>query len=177
MGKIRFYKNPEDILFKILREGRRTWLAENIEDKCDHFFNFCVTAQALRDWCIKYLKLIDQKEKEIFHEEINKHKYFKECRDLANSSKHFTLTKDNSSVISTKTLFSEFRPLTGFDNSNYLPSKEKLDINIILSDETVCLFEFLHFIALGWIEIFKIKKIPLADGADPIIMYMEDFMF
>src|SRR5574344_1286825 len=48
-----------------------TWLAENIEDKCDHFFNFCVTAQALRDWCIKYLKLIDQKEKEIFHEEIN----------------------------------------------------------------------------------------------------------
>jgi len=109
----------------------------------------------LRDWCIKYLKLIDQKEKEIFHEEINKHKYFKECRDLANSSKHFTLTKDNSSVISTKTLFSEFRPLTGVDNSNYLPSKEKLDINIILSDETVCLFEFC--ILLLWVGLKFLK--------------------
>lgn len=57
MSVIKEFKFPKDLLEKLAREGERTWKSTNIEDKADHFFNFCVTSLSLRDWCITFLEL------------------------------------------------------------------------------------------------------------------------
>lgn len=169
MSAINIYNEPQDILFKVLREGRRTSLTEDPIEKCDHFFNFCVTAHSLRDWCIKYLKIADTNS---FHDEINRNFYFGVCRDIANSSKHFGLDKPKSTVNEAKTNKSKFALLDGTDNPAAIVERE--DILITLSDGTTLnLFEFLHNIGNGWMEIFKNKLIPINKSLDTSYMFIQ----
>ena len=173
MSAIVAYKEPQDLIFKLLREGRRTWLASDPQEKCDHFFNYCVTAHSLRDWCIKYLQLSDA-EKSNFHTEMNTIKYFAECRDIANSSKHFGLDSKISSVSTAFPTESEFAVITGEQNSEQYESVKRMDISISLTDGTnVDLFGFLHLTANNWIETLKRKNIPINNGYHTIYMFIE----
>lgn len=156
MSAINIYIEPQDILVKVLREGRRTWLAEDPTEKCDHFFNFCVTAHSLRDWCIKYLKIADTSS---FHIEMNKNIYFEVCRDIANSSKHFGLDESKSTVNNAKSIKSKLTLLDGTDNPANIVERE--DILITLSEgPPLELFEFLLNVIDGWKETLKTKSIP-----------------
>lgn len=171
MSAITIYKEPQDILFKLLREGRRAWYAEVDQDKCDHFYNFCVTAHSLRDWCIKYLGLSGSALND-FHTEMNTIKYFAECRDIANSSKHFGLDNKTSLVSSASTIESEFAAITGMENGECYQKVNRKDIAITLSDGTCKdLFGFLHFVASNWIGVMKNKRVPINSGYHPIYIF------
>ena len=173
MSTISTYKEPQDLIFKLLREGRRTWLASDPQDKCDHFFNYCVTAHALRDWSIKYLQLSGA-DKEKFHIEMNSIQYFAECRDIANSSKHFGLDSKASSVSTIFPTESVFIAITGEQNSAPFEKVKRQDISISLSDgSNADLFGFLYHTANNWIEILKRKHIPINYGYNPFYMFVE----
>jgi hypothetical protein len=173
MSTINAYKEPQDLIFKLLREGRRTWLTSDPQEKCDHFFNYCVTAHALRDWCIKYLELSDQ-DKNSFHTEMNSIKYFAECKDIANSSKHFGLDSKASSVATAFHTQSDFFVITGEQNSEQYEKVRRMDISILLADgSSVDLFGFLNHTAKNWIETLNRKGIPINDGYSPIYMFIE----
>lgn len=172
MSTINAYKEPQDLIFKLLREGRRTWRTSDPQEKCDHFFNYCVTAHALRDWCIKYLELSGV-DKNNFHAEMNLIKYFAECRDIANSSKHFGLDAKASSVSTAFPTESEFAVITGGQNSEQYEMVKRMDISISLADgSSVELFGFLHHTANNWIETLKRKGIPINDGYNPVYMFV-----
>jgi hypothetical protein len=170
LSLINTYKEPQDLVFKLLREGRRTWLASDPQDKCDHFFNYCVTAHALRDWCIKHLGA----DKDVFHKEMNSIKYFPECRDIANSSKHFGLNTKPACVSGVSPTESEFAILTGDGNADECEFVKGPDIFIALTDGTqIDLFEFLNHTANSWIEVLKSKAIPINSGYKTIYMFIE----
>lgn len=95
------YKEPKDLLAKAVREGRRAYLkSDSPQQASDHFFNFCVTAHAIRDWCIQHL-LFDEKsvEAQEFHKRCCKSKNLKYCRDIANSLKHMVLRPGKCSTV------------------------------------------------------------------------------
>ncbi len=170
MSVISIYNEPSDILFKIIREGRRAWLSEAKGDKCDHFLNFCVTAQSLRDWCIKYLGLSGA-DSNAFHDDVNLRKYIPECRDIANSSKHFGLRNSISLVDSAKPCESTFHVLS---NMGTTASEKRSDIKLMLSSgEEVDLFIFLHSVVSEWIEILKSRGIPFDPTLKPEVMFVE----
>ncbi len=173
LSSINVFKEPQDLILKLLREGRRTWIASNPEDKCDHFFNYCVTAHALRDWCIKYLQLSDIA-KNNFHEEMNSIKYFAECRDIANSSKHFGLGSNAPSVANAFPTENEFAIITGQQNSEHYETAKRMDISILLADGSrVDLFSFLHYTTNNWIETLKRKGIPIDNSLNTLDMFIE----
>ena len=173
MSVISTYKEPQDVLFKLLREGRRTWLALDPQEKCDHFFNYCVTAHALRDWCIKYLNLTGA-DKDNFHTEMNSIMYFGECRDIANSSKHFGLDSKTSLISDAFPTESEFAVITGEENHEQYEKVKRRDLAISLaSGVSLDLFGFLHHTSTNWIEVLKRKNIPINPGYSPIYIFIE----
>jgi hypothetical protein len=173
LSTINAYKKPQDLVFKLLREGRRTWITSDCQEKCDHFFNYCVTAHALKDWCIKHLNL-SKVEKERFHTEMNAIQYFSECRDIANSSKHFGLDNKESSVMTAFPVQSEFAVITGELDSGQYEKVKRMDISILLIDGIrIDLFGFLHHTANNWIETLKRRGIPCKDGYSPAYMFIE----
>jgi|SRR5690554_773227 len=96
--KVTIFKNSGELLAKVTREGRRVNFHRNEVELLDAFFNFCISAHSIRDWCIKELKL-NEDEKNQFHESCNKHKYLEYVRDIANGSKHFGLDKNKKSTV------------------------------------------------------------------------------
>jgi hypothetical protein len=172
MSIISSYKEPKDLLEKLVREGQRTWRSQQLDHKCDHFFNFCVTAHALRDWCIDYLRLAGS-DKDSFHKEMNTLKYLAECRDIANSSKHFSLSKPSlvSSATPTVTKFAKMLP-GGVVNEG--EEAEGLNLSLLFADGTeVDLFLFLHETASTWINVLARKGIPSVPGdQNMIVLYM-----
>lgn len=169
MSAISTYTEPQHILIKALREGRRAWLAKDPIDKCDHFFNFCVTAHSMRDWCIKYLKITDTS---AFHTEMNLNPHFGICRDIANSSKHFGLDRTKSTVKAATSTLSKFAVLGATDATPALVEQE--DISISLSDgNKLELFGFLHYVADGWINVLQQKSIPMNSDYSTIYMFIE----
>ena len=72
---------------KLERERYRAFHHRNRLHKADHFYNFCVTAHAMRDYYIKETGT----PKSEFHERLNRVRVLVAVRDIANSSKHFKL--------------------------------------------------------------------------------------
>lgn len=147
MSTISTYKEPKDVLFKLLREGWRTWIADNFVEKSDHFFNYCITAHSLRDWCIKYFTLSGEDVTK-FHTEINLIDYMAESRDIANSSKHFKLA--SLLVKSAFPTMSDFVTIKGEENQIDYELTKRPDIVISLSNgDTIDLFGFLNKTSSG----------------------------
>ncbi|KEK29566.1 hypothetical protein [Shewanella xiamenensis] len=175
MSVIGIYNEPQDIFFKLLREGRRTWISQEDQEKYDSLCNFCVTAHSLRDWCIKYLAITSDADKNAFHNEMNLLKYFPECRDIANSSKHFGLSSKASLVASATTTNSMFAVITGEQNQQNHEMVERKDISITLSDNSsVDLFGFLYHVATNWTNVLNNKSIPLNPGLQTVYMFIEN---
>ncbi|MDO3386002.1 hypothetical protein QWI17_09155 [Gilvimarinus sp. SDUM040013] len=57
----------------------------------DHFFNFSVTAHSLRDWCIEHLSQQDKRKQ--LNQMWDAEKHLVIAKDVANSVKHFKITK------------------------------------------------------------------------------------
>lgn len=94
------YKVPKDLLAKLVRDGRKAHLCStSAEEFCDNLFDFCITAHAIRDWCIKSLSLSGSAI-QTFHDRCNKSNYLQYCRDIANTTKHFSLDEKKTSSVS-----------------------------------------------------------------------------
>ena len=82
----------EELHWKAERELYRTWHARSAYHKADHFYNFCITAHALRDY---YLLMLDppllQADTQRQHEEWNRVEIIRAVKDIANSAKHWRL--------------------------------------------------------------------------------------
>jgi hypothetical protein len=163
------YKEPQDIFCKLLREGHRTWHSENEQARYDHFCNFCVTSHSMRDWCIKYLDLSNPQP---FHDDMNLKMYHPECRDIANSTKHFCLKDRISKVNSTSTVESEFIVLSsGKTGESYEKITRKVIIIELENGTNVELFEFLFKVSNAWMDTFNKYEIPLNSDQRPEYMF------
>ena len=84
----------EDLYWKAERELYRTWHARSAYHKADHFYNFCITAHALRDY---YLLMLDtsslQADTQHQHEAWNRVEIIRAVKDIANSAKHWKLRR------------------------------------------------------------------------------------
>ncbi|MCZ4311637.1 hypothetical protein [Vibrio atlanticus] len=162
MSVIKFYSSPSDLLEKLAREGGRTWKSEDINDKADHFFNFCITSLSLRDWCIEFLSL-SGKNKNDFFEMHAGNQWLKDCGSIANSSKHFALEVGRkSSVEKVENKTSELVAL-GVDGKKIEGSEsERASFNIITAEgEAKDLALVLYYAVTEWEKVFSEYKIPL----------------
>ncbi|MFZ6772740.1 hypothetical protein ACO0LB_08465 [Undibacterium sp. SXout7W] len=173
MSVIYGFDTPKDLLKKLHRDGYQTWIAENHQQKYDYFFNFCITAHAMRDWCIKHLNL-SSVDKAAFHEELNQKTVLTYVRDIANASKHFSLDSSTSTVSGVEATQSQFAVLRSGVHSEHQEMSTKSDLVIKLSDGTSkILFEFLLHVMQEWIEVMKSKNIPYDETYLPEYMFIE----
>lgn len=82
---------PSDLLSKLKRERRRILHSDDITDRTDHIYNFCITSNSIRDYIFEHLQITSEKEKSIYYDEWNKHSYLVSCHEISNVVKHYTL--------------------------------------------------------------------------------------
>jgi len=78
---------------KLERERYRAYHQRDRIHKADHFYNFCVTAHALRDYFLSERGITSNTKQEKCHAYWNKFPVLVAVKDIANSSKHFSLMK------------------------------------------------------------------------------------
>ncbi|MHB8138001.1 MAG: hypothetical protein ACYDGO_06375 [Smithellaceae bacterium] len=82
---------PSDVLSKLKRERWRINQSEDIIDRSDHIYNFCITSNSIKDYIFEHLQITSKEEKNIYHNEWNKHSYLVSCHEISNVVKHYTL--------------------------------------------------------------------------------------
>jgi hypothetical protein len=85
--------SPGDVYRKLERERYRLFHCENPAAKADHLYNFCVTANALRDFYFRHMGICDRAEKEKHYNHWNSVPELLAAKEIANVSKHFSLDK------------------------------------------------------------------------------------
>ncbi|MBH9721981.1 hypothetical protein JAO10_16715 [Burkholderia contaminans] len=147
-----------DLYRKLERESRRTYGSTDPVDKADHFFNFCVTASAMRDYALEQLGKIRDEDQRPFFDEWNAIPSLVAAHEIANTSKHFVLrdrrtrlprpvkTRD---VQHHKAKFIEV--YEDKDGRYYWNDAELPTISIVLSDDTTMqLHDFTKIIIEYW---------------------------
>jgi hypothetical protein len=133
-----FYASPADLLNKIERECYRTIHAgaeTRKEAMCDHFFNFCVTAHALRDWVKKSPNFPAGLD---IHKKCNGYPELAACRDIANSNKHFDFESTRfarGAVISRSSVADVFEDKHGA--LHITDPRESIEISIAIDGEPI----------------------------------------
>ena len=90
-------KSIEDLFGKLEREAHRAWRAdkeigvEQAISQTDHFYNFCVTAHAMRDYFFEARKIVKDADKQSYRKKWDKDKILLAATKIANASKHFRL--------------------------------------------------------------------------------------
>jgi hypothetical protein len=83
--------SPAALYRKLEREAYRAYHSRRSIHKADHFFNFCVTAHAMRDYVLEHLGKTNPEEKQLFHSRWDSISALIAVQEIANSSKHFVL--------------------------------------------------------------------------------------
>lgn len=144
-------RTPLDALHKLEREMHRAYHHENYVHKADHFFNFCVTSNSLRDAILKHQHITDDAVKQLKYKEWNAHPLIKAAAEIANTVKHFELRKQakTKALIPSRSTLIEVRILGSGEIRN-VPI-EMPDYKVVLSDETeISLFEFTRGVIDFW---------------------------
>ncbi len=81
-------KSVEDLFGKLEREAYRACHAEKEIHKVDHFYNFCVTAHAMKDYFFEHKEIED---KERYRRKWNEDECLLAATEIANTSKHLML--------------------------------------------------------------------------------------
>ena len=89
---------PVALYRKLERESYRAFHAATPLHKADHFFNFCVTAAAMRDYVLEHLKKVSQSDQQPYYNIWSKVPALVAAAEIANSSKHFALRKNGQPV-------------------------------------------------------------------------------
>ena len=81
----------EALYRKLERESYRAYHERDRIHKADHFYNFCITAQALRDYFFERKGLIQSQQKQPFNDLWKKNEFLVAVSEIANTAKHFML--------------------------------------------------------------------------------------
>jgi hypothetical protein len=92
------FTEPRHLLEKMLREARNLLSETDELLVADHLFNFCVTCHTLRDWVLKHRQITDDKAKRAENVVWDSNASLKMAKDIANSSKHFGITRYQPTV-------------------------------------------------------------------------------
>ena len=84
---------PIDLLHKLEREGHRAFHHRHLAHKADHFYNFCITAQALKECIFKKLGILEKADKQPYHDEWSNISTLRAAAEIANEVKHWSLSK------------------------------------------------------------------------------------
>lgn len=157
-----FYISPADLLNKLEREFNRTFHAAadfRKEEMCDHFFNFCVTAHALRDWVKKHPNFPAELD---VHEKCNKFPELAACRDIANSNKHFNFEPTRvakGAVISRSNVVDVYEDKNG--DLQVADPRESIEISIVIEGEPIQeSHQFMKRVIDTWSGLLKEFNIP-----------------
>ncbi|MBH0005594.1 hypothetical protein [Psychrobacter sp. SWN149] len=176
MSILKEYKEPKDLLEKLLREGKRTWTSKDIQEKVDHFFNFCVTSLSLRDWCLAYLNL-DGAEKSDFYNIHSQNEWLNYCGSIANLSKHFKLLEGRKSSVSSVDSKISRHMLLGIGDDGKMTEitqAMRVSFDIKNSDGNVKgLMEVLSGCVSQWEQVFTDYNIPAPDSDLKYRMFIE----
>jgi len=168
MSLLHGFNEPEDILYKLVRDGRKCHFSQDSMEISDYLFNFCITGHSLRDWSIKKLGLTGQSMQN-YHDLCNENEYLKYCRDIANSTKHYGLSNRSSTVSNIKP---EMVDYVSIDiNGSVVPGSESKQnsLNVIISDgEEIQLLMFLHGVLNGVKAIFDNYNIPYDENKSSV---------
>jgi hypothetical protein len=174
MSVIKFYSSPCDLLEKLSREGERTWKARDLNEKADHFFNFCITSLSLRDWCIDFLSLSGKAKQQFFNMHAS-NDWLKYCGSIANSSKHFALQEGRkSSVDKVESKMSNLVAL-GVDGKKIEGyESERVSFDVIPNEgEPKDLMLILFYAVSEWKKVFEENDIPLPKSGFDTHMFVE----
>lgn len=144
---------------KAEREAYRAFHSPNSVHQADHFFNFCVTAHALRDYFLKYRAASDAVQNE-YHDLWNGKPILVAVRDIANLSKHFVLRREPKTRGSRHTRSGIVDVYVDESGAIRLVPGDAPDIIIRLSDGSrYQLYEFTAAVLDFWKEFLRSKDI------------------
>lgn len=155
--------SPAALFRKLERESYRTYHSRSRVHKADNFFNFCVTAHAMRDYFLEHLGKIHKRDKDPFHAEWNTEPLLVAIKDIANSSKHFQLRdrvsgeRKAASTMGVRHRRSKFIEIYSDGAGKFdAIAAEGQDISVKLSDGTTLpLHEFTHGVMNYWRDYLR----------------------
>lgn len=152
---------PSALYRKLEREAYRAFHSHSPVHKADHFFNFCVTAHSMRDFCLEHLG-VSPKDKQHYHDLWNQQPFLVATKEIANSSKHFVLRSRKSGAV-TKPSTKEVRSGTAKYLSVYRRSDGKLHVVPVKRAEVR-------------VELSDGKLLPLHEFTSEVIKYWRAYL-
>jgi len=81
----------EALYRKLERELYRSYHERDRIHKADHFYNFCITAHAMRDYFFERKGIVSYAQKQPYNKRWKQNELLVAVADIANSAKHYTL--------------------------------------------------------------------------------------
>ena len=135
--------SPASLFRKLEREAYRAYHAPNTLAKADHFYNFCVTASSMRDYCLERVGATTRTARRPYEAAWWQRPLLVAAIEIGNSTKHFVLRDPSTGAprtIQTKTarmkkakFVSVFADKTG---ALHLQRTEHTEVSVTLSDGT-----------------------------------------
>jgi hypothetical protein len=149
--------SPHALFRKLERESYRAYHAPTPLHKADHFFNFCVTASSMRDYCLEYLGAITKAQRQPHYDAWSKVPLLVAAAEIGNSAKHFVLRDPTGSKKPVKTRGARMKPM-GFvdvyeDTSGqfHVVPITRTEVMVTLSDGTkLQLYSFTEGLLAYW---------------------------
>lgn len=150
--------SPAALYRKLEREAYRAYHAPSPLAKADHFYNFCVTASSMRDYCLEKVGATTRDARKPYETVWRQEPLLVAAIEIGNSTKHFVLRDQRTGV--PKTILTK---TTRMKNSNYInvfadrtgrlhvTEAQKTEISVTLSDNArLELHEFTHALLNYW---------------------------
>ena len=90
--------SPLALFRKLEREAYRAFHARTPLQKSDHFFNFCVTASSMRDYCLEHLGMVTKTQLRPFDLVWWREPLLVAAVEIGNATKHFVLRDTNTGI-------------------------------------------------------------------------------
>ena len=89
-------RSIEDLYGKLQREAYRVYHASEKTDKTDHFYNFCVTAHAMKDYFFEHKMIFGEHLKQDYHHRWSDDPVLFATFEIANAYKHLVLREKST---------------------------------------------------------------------------------
>jgi hypothetical protein len=170
--------SPLALYRKIERESYRAFHAKTPLHKADHFFNFCVTAAAMRDYVLEHANQISSVQQKPYYDAWTQIPALVAAAEVANSSKHFVLRDRRTGQIKPlKTRTVRLRKSSFIDiyaneaGDTKVAETSRTEVSVTLSDGQVLeLYAFTEEVMKYWKNFlvsagFKIRRQPFVQLA------------
>ena len=155
---------------KMGRELYRAYHERNRIHKADHFYNFCITAHAMRDYFFEHQGLIEKAAQQPYNDIWKENDFLVAVSDIANTAKHFTLRESNKGrapkLVKTKKLHQNQGDFADFykseDGDLYVEKVRATNVVVTLADgQEYDLYSFTREVENYWRTFLKSESINL----------------